>query len=80
MVIAALAWGLMAWLALLQPRPRDRHGLLTMEFKRFLGEVVLLPCQLVRAGGRLLYRLLRWNPWVDVLCRAVGVLRQLSFP
>ena len=51
-----------------------------MEFKRFLAEVVLLPCQLVRAGGRLLYRLLRWNPWVDVLCRAVGVLRQLSFP
>jgi hypothetical protein len=80
MVIAALAWSLKAWLALLQPRPRDRHGLLAMEFKRFLAEVVLLPCQQVRAGGRLLYRLLRWNPWVDVLCRAVDVLRQLWFP
>jgi hypothetical protein len=80
MVIAALAWSLKAWLALLQPRPRDRHGLLTMEFRTFLAEVVLLPCQLVRAEGRLLYRLLRWNPWVDVLCRAVDVLRQLWFP
>jgi hypothetical protein len=26
-----------------------------MEFKKFLAEVVLLPCQVVRAGRRLLY-------------------------
>jgi hypothetical protein len=80
MVIAALAWNLKVWLALLQQRPADRQGLLTMEFKKFLAEVVLLPCQVVRSGGRQLYRLLRWNPWVDVLCRAVDVLRQLRFP
>jgi hypothetical protein len=80
MVIAALAWNLKAWLALLQPRPADRQSLLTMEFKKFLAEVMLLPCQVVRAGGRLLYWLLCWNPWVDVLCRAVEALRQLRFP
>jgi Transposase DDE domain group 1 len=80
MVIAALAWSLKAWLALLQPRSADRQGLLTMEFKKFLQEVVLLPCQVVRAGRRLLYRLLQWNPWVDLLCRAVEVLRRLRFP
>jgi Transposase DDE domain group 1 len=79
-VIAALAWSLKAWLALVQPRPADRQSLLTMEFKKFLQEVVLLPCQVVRAGRRLLYRLLQWNPWVDLLCRAVEVLRRLRFP
>jgi hypothetical protein len=79
MVIAALAWSLKAWLALLQPRRADRQALLTMEFKKFLAEVVLLPCQVVRAGRRLLYRLLPWNPWVDVLCRAVTVLLQVRF-
>jgi hypothetical protein len=77
MVIAALAWTLKAWLALLQPREADRHGLLTMEFKRFLAKVMLLPCQVLRAGRRLVYRLLQWNPWVDVLCRAVEALRLL---
>ena len=53
MVIAALAWSLKAWLALLQPRPADRQALLTMEFKKFLAEVVLLPCQVraCAAGG-----------------------------
>ena len=80
MVIAALAWSLKAWLALVQPRPADRQALLAMGFKRFLQEVVLLPCQVVRAGRRLVYRLLQWNPWVDLLCRAVEVLRRLRFP
>jgi Transposase DDE domain group 1 len=80
MVIAALAWSLKAWLALLQPRAADRQALLTMEFKKFLQEVVLLPCQVVRTGRRLLYRLLQWNPWVDWLCRAVEGLRRLRFP
>src|SRR5712692_3117044 len=80
MVIAALAWSLKAWLALLQPRSADRQSLLTMEFKKFLAEVMLLPCQVVRAGRRLLYRLLQWNPWVDLLCRSVEVLRRLRFP
>lgn len=79
MVIAALAWSLKAWLALLQPRAGDRQALLTMEWKSFLREVVLLPCQVVRSGRRLLYRLLQWNPWVDLLCRAVEVLRRLRF-
>src|SRR5438874_9567369 len=79
MVIAALAWSLKAWLALLQPRSADRQSLLTMEFKKFLAEVLLLPCQVVRAGRRLLYRLLQWNPWVDRLCRVVEVLRRLRF-
>jgi hypothetical protein len=79
MVIAALAWSLKAWLALLQPRSADRQTLLTMEFKKFLAEVVLLPCQVVRAGRRLVYRFLHWNPWVDVLCRGAEALRQLRF-
>ena len=77
MIIGALAWTLKAWLALLQPRPEQKQALLTMEFKKFLQELMLVPCQVVRAGRRLLYRLLQWNPWVDVLFRSVEVLRTL---
>ena len=50
MVIAALAWNLKAWLALVQPRTGYGRQLLVMEFRRFLEEVVLLPCQIVRGG------------------------------
>ena len=66
-----------AWLALLQPRSVHRQQLLTMEFRKFLDEVVLLPCQIVRAGRCLIYRLLRWNPWVNMLCRVTESLRKL---
>jgi len=77
MVIGALAWTFKAWLALLQPRAEHRCVLLTMEFKKFLQEVMLLPCQILRAGRRLIYRLLQWNPWVDVLFRSVAALRTM---
>jgi hypothetical protein len=76
MVIGALAWNLKAWLALLQPAAQARR-LLTMEFRTFLAEVMLLPCQIVRAGRRLVYRLPHWNPWVEMLCAMGERLRQL---
>jgi hypothetical protein len=79
MVIAALAWSLKAWLALVQPRADNRRALLTMEFKRFLHELLLLPCQIIRGGHRLVYRLLQWNPWVAVILQTVETLRALRF-
>jgi hypothetical protein len=79
MIIGALAWTFKAWLALLQPRSEHRQALLTMEFKKFLQELMLLPCQILRAGRRLIYRLLQWNSWVPVLFQSVEVLRTLRF-
>lgn len=79
MVIGALAWSLKAWLALLAPCAVTGQQLLTMEFRKFLDEVVLLPCQIVRTGGRLIFRLLQWNPWAKVLCQVSERLRQLHW-
>ena len=83
MVMASLAWTLKAWLALVLPesgRWRSKHraqkqSLLRMEFKTFLNGVMRLPCQIVRTGRRIVYRLLSWNPWQEVLLRAVEALR-----
>ena len=77
MVMTALAWNLKAWLALVQPRTGYGSQLLVMEFRRFLEEVVLLPCQVVVAGRCLIYRLLAWNPWVGMLCKVSELLRTL---
>jgi DDE family transposase len=79
MVLGALAWSLKVWLGLLQPGTTYGQRLLRLEFKAFLHEVMLLPCQIVRAGGRLLYRLLQWNPWVAMLCEVSERLRQLCW-
>ena len=82
-VMASLAWTLKAWLALVLPeegRWREKHqaqkqSLLKMEFKTFLNGLMRLPCQIVRTGRRIVYRLLSWNPWQETLLRAVAALR-----
>jgi hypothetical protein len=83
MVMMALAWSLKAWFALSVPEsPRhkethrqQRQQLLRMEFKRFINTIILMPCQIVRSGRRLIFRLLSWNPWQGVFLRVVHSLR-----
>ena len=77
MVIGCLAWSMKAWLGLVQPKSGQGRQLLTMEFRRFLDEVMLLPCQIITTGRRLVIRLLQWNPWVNMLCQVSELLRTL---
>jgi hypothetical protein len=84
MVMASLAWTLKAWFALSLPEDgrwaeklkAQKESLLKMEFKGFLNAVMRLPCQVVRTGRRIVYRLLSWNPWLEVLLRGVETLRE----
>lgn len=82
MVIAALAWSLKAWFALLTPvAPRwrekheaDRQRVLTMDFRSFVQRFVLLPAQILRTGRTLVYRLLAWRPDLPILFRLLDAL------
>ena len=84
MVMASLAWTLKAWTGLclpVSPAWRQRHqqqkqSLVKMEFKRFVNSLIALPCQIIRTGRRIVYRLLSWNPWMTVLVRAAEAWRQ----
>ena len=84
MVMTGLAWNLKAWWALMLPeRPgqwqerhhEDKQRVLRMEFKTFLNAFVLLPCQIIRTGRKLIYRLLSWNPHLSIFFRLVSRLR-----
>jgi len=83
MVMASLAWTLKAWFALSLPetgrwsekRKAEKGRVLRMEFKTFLNAFMRVPCQIVRSGRRIVYRLLAWNPWQHVFLRAVDALR-----
>ena len=69
MVMASLAWTLKAWFALLLPETgrwgqkyqAEKQTVLRMEFKTFLNAFMLVPCQLVRTGRRIVFRLMAWN-------------------
>ena len=83
MVMASLAWSLKGWMALMVPvTPRhaakheaEKRSLLRMEFATFRAAVIEMPCQIVRSGGRLIYRLLSWNPWQGMFLRLVERLQ-----
>jgi hypothetical protein len=83
MVMTALAWNLKAWWALTLPvtpgRWQKRHQeekqwVLGLEFKTFVQAFVRLPCQIVRTGRKLVYRLLSWNPHQPIFWRSVTAL------
>ncbi len=85
MVMASLAWSLKAWSALLLPaegRWQEKHceeklKLLRMEFATFRQAMINIPAQIVRTAGKIVCRLLAWNPWQHVFFR---LLDQLNRP
>jgi hypothetical protein len=78
MVMAALAWNLKAWFALLMPDPRRGETVLKMEFRRFVQAFILLPCQIVCSGRRIVYRVLTYNQWLGDFLATFGRLQRLG--
>lgn len=85
MVMTALAWTLKAWWALMLPESpgrwqeqhrEEKNRVLRQEFKAFVNMFVTIPCQVLRTGGRLVLRVLGWNPYLMTFFRLVSRLRQ----
>ncbi len=85
MVMAALAWSLKAWAALLLPergrhaeeRREEKQTLLRMDFATFRQAMINVPAQIVRTSRRIIYRSLSWNRWQPVFFR---LLDRLALP
>jgi hypothetical protein len=83
MVMTSLAWNLKAWWALWLPaggrwaakQGREKRQVLRLEFRTFLNAFIKLPCQIVRSGGKLLYRLLSFRPNLPIFFRLCDALR-----
>jgi hypothetical protein len=79
MVIAALAWNLKAWYGLVTLAPVACHDILRMEFKRFLVSFIQIPCQIVKTGRRLIYRILTYSQHLETFLTTYDHIRQLKF-
>ncbi len=84
MLMTALAWNMKAWWALTLPEPpgrwqekhrEEKQWVLGMEVNTFVQALVHLPCQVIRTGRQLIYRLLGGNPYLSVFLRLLGALR-----
>ena len=86
MAICSLAWSLKIWAGLLLPedgrwkekRRQEKTQVLKMHFHTFTQAFIQMPCQILRSGRRLIYRLLNWNPWQEVFFRLLDVLGRLQ--
>ena len=82
MAMAALAWSIKAWCALLLPvSPRwaakhedQRRQLLNMDFRTFLAAFIEIPCQVVTGARQVRWRVLAWNPWLGAFFRLLDAL------
>jgi hypothetical protein len=83
-VMASLAWTLKAWWGLMLPAgpgrwqeryQREQREIVKMEFKQFVTNLIRVPCQIIKSGRRLIYRLLNYNPWQSALLRGVVAWR-----
>src|SRR5258705_88719 len=79
MVMAGLAWNLKSWYGLLVPARERGLELVRMEFRRFLNAILLIPCQVVRTGRRLIYRVLSYNRWLKDFFSTWERLQRLVF-
>ena len=79
MLIAALAWNIKSWHAMMMHRKHDRAGFIRMEFKRFLDTVIRIPAMItVRARG-IVVRLVAYTVNVDRTFSAWATSERVRF-
>lgn len=78
LVIASLGWNLKAWYGLLTPDRIKGAEIVRMEFKRFLLSFVQIPCQIVRTGRRIVYRVLAYSAELKTFLKTFEYLRHMT--
>lgn len=79
MVIAALAWNIKSWFAMMLHRKDDRRAYIAMEFRRFLHSVILIPAMVIRRARSITVRLLGYQPSLDRLFSAWHTIERTRF-
>ena len=79
MVMAALAWNLKSWFAMMMHLKADGKRYVAMEFRRFIREMILLPCQVIRRARRTTPRIIGWQPTTDRLFSAWRTIERTGF-
>ena len=79
MVIAAVAWNIKNWFAMMMHLKADRRKYAAMEFRRFVREMILQPCQVIRRARRTTLRIIGWNPTTDRLFSVWNTIERTGF-
>jgi hypothetical protein len=79
MVMAALAWNIKSWFAMMMHLKSDRRAYIRMEFRAFLNSIILIPCSVMRRSRSITLRLLGYQPTADRLFSAWHTIEGTAF-
>ncbi|HZM74139.1 MAG TPA: hypothetical protein VFC19_00345 [Candidatus Limnocylindrales bacterium] len=79
MVIAALAWNIKSWYAMMMHRKPDRHAFIRMEFKQFLHTVIAIPAMTIVPARAIVIRLIAYTVNLDRLFTAWATTERVQF-
>ncbi len=80
MIIAALAWNLKIWYGLLLDEPELQQQIQRMGFKQFLERFIHVPCQILRKGHQLIYRIVQFTTDTLTVLQTFEQMKALRFP
>jgi len=79
MLIAALAWNIKSWFAMMMHRKADRHAYIRMQFRRFFKTVILIPAMILRRARGITVRIIGYTRGLDRLFSAWTTIERLRF-
>ena len=79
MLIAALAWNIKSWHAMMMHRKEDRHAFIRMEFKRFLDTVIRIPAMVAVRARAIVVRLVAYTINLDRFFSAWATTERTRF-
>jgi hypothetical protein len=79
MVIAALAWNIKSWFAMMLHHKTDRREYIAMEFRRFYTSIILIPAMVIRRARSITVRLIGYQPSLDRMFSAWRTIERTRF-
>jgi hypothetical protein len=79
MVIAALAWNIKSWYAMMLHLKADRRAYIAMEMRRFTAHLILIPAMVTRRARSITIRLIGYQPSLDRLFSAWRTIERTRF-
>lgn len=79
MLIAALAWNIKSWHAMMMHRKHDRRAFIRIEFKRFLDTIIRIPAAVLVRARAITVRLVAYTVNIDRFFTAWATTERLRF-
>ncbi len=79
MVIAALAWNIKSWFAMMLHHKTDRRDWIAMEFRRFCTQAILIPAMIIRRARSITVRIIGYHPSLGRFFSAYNTIERTRF-